>query len=44
MKRKIKDFVINPYLVSRRISDYDIQYYPDDSEAFVFQGKKYNLE
>lgn len=43
-EEKIKDFVINPYLVSRRISDYDIQYYPDDSEAFVFQGKKYNLE
>ena len=43
-EEKIIDFVITPYLVFRRISDYEIIYYPEDSEAFVFEGKKYDLE
>ena len=43
-EEKIKDFVINPYLVSRRLSDFKIKYYPEDSETFVFEGKKYDLE
>lgn len=43
-EEKIIDFVINPYLVSRRLSDFEIKYYPDDSEAFVVEGKKYNFE
>lgn len=43
-EEKIKDFVINPYLVSRRISDYDVKYYPEDSEGFVYGGKQYHLE
>lgn len=40
---KIKDFVINPYLISRRVSDCQINYYPKDAEAFVFEGKSYKL-
>lgn len=43
-EKKITDFVITPYLISRRTSDYEIKYYPEDSETFVFEGKKYDLE
>ncbi|MNK19054.1 ComEC family competence protein [compost metagenome] len=43
-EKKIIDFVINPYLVSRRISDFEIKYYPEDSEAFVFEGNKFELK
>lgn len=41
---KIKDFVINPYLISRRIKDCQINYYQEDTEAFVFEGNKYQLK
>lgn len=43
-EEKIKDFVITPYLISRRISDFEIKYYPEDSEAFVFEGNKFELK
>lgn len=41
---KISDFVINPYLTSRRIKDFKINYIPVDSEAFVYRGKHYDLK
>lgn len=41
---KISDFVINPYLTSRRIKDFKINYIPADSEAFVYQGNKFELK
>lgn len=41
---KISDFVINPYLTSRRIKDFKINYIPADSEAFVYEGKQYDLK
>jgi len=41
---KIRGFVINPYLTSRRIKGFKINYIPSDSEAFVYQGKQYKLE
>ncbi len=41
---KISDFVINPYLTSRRIKDFKINYIPEDSEAFVYEGKQYDLK
>ncbi len=41
---KIQDFVINPYLTSRRIKDFKIKYIPADSEAFVYQGNKFELK
>lgn len=41
---KISDFVINPYLTSRRIKDFKIKYIPADSEAFVYRGKHYDLK
>ncbi|WP_312751951.1 ComEC/Rec2 family competence protein [Epilithonimonas hominis] len=41
---KIRDFVINPYLTSRRIKDFKINYIPADSEAFVYRGKHYDLK
>lgn len=41
---KIRDFVINPYLTSRRIKDFKINYIPVDSEAFVYEGKQYDLK
>ncbi len=41
---KISDFVINPYLTSRRIKDFKINYIPADSEAFVYCGKHYDLK
>ena len=43
-QEKMIDFVVNPYLVSRRISNYEIKYYPDDADAFVFEGAKYHLK
>ena len=43
-EEKIKDFVINPYLISRRVKDYQVNYYPEDAEAFVFEGNKYELK
>lgn len=43
-EEKIIDFVINPYLVSRRLSDFEINYYPEDSESFVYGGKQYKLK
>lgn len=43
-KVKILDFVINPYLTSRRISDYEIRYFPEETEGFVFEEKKYKLK
>lgn len=41
---KIKDFVINPYLISRRTAHCKIKYYPEDAEAIVFEGKAYGLK
>ena len=41
---KISDFVINPYLTSRRIKDFKINYIPAGSEAFVYCGKHYDLK
>lgn len=41
---KISDFVINPYLTSRRIKDFKINYIPAGSEAFVYEGKQYDLK
>jgi len=41
---KIRDFVINPYLTSGRIKDFKINYIPEDSEAFVYQGNKFELK
>ena len=43
-EEKIIDFVINSYLVSRRLSDFEINYYPEDSESFVYGGKQYKLK
>ena len=43
-QEKVKDFVINPYLISRRIKNCKIEYYPDDAEGFVFEGNKYELK
>lgn len=43
-EEKIKDFVINPYLISRRVKDYQVNYYPEDAETFVFEGNKYELK
>lgn len=43
-KDKISDFVINPYLTSRRIKVFKINYVPVDSEAFVYRGKHYDLK
>lgn len=40
---KIKDFIIDPYLVSRRVSNCQINYYPDRSVAFLFEDKMYQL-
>lgn len=41
---RVKDFVITPYLVSRRVSDCKIDYYSEDAEAFVFEGNTYQLK
>jgi len=41
---KISVFVINPYLTSRRIKDFKINYIPADSEAFVYEGNQYDLK
>lgn len=41
---KISDFVINPYLTSRRIKDFKINYIPVDLEAFVYEGKQYDFK
>ena len=41
---KIKNFVINPYLVSRRLKHYQIKYIPEDSKGFVYRNKNYQLE
>ena len=41
---KIMDFIINPYLNSRRIKDFKINYIPSDSEVFVYQGMQYKLK
>lgn len=43
-KDKVTDFVINPYLISRRIKDYQINYYPGDAQGFVYQAKAYDLK
>lgn len=41
---KIRDFVINTYVTSRRIKDFEINYIPEDSEIFVYRGKNYILK
>jgi len=41
---KIRDFVIKPYLTSRRIKDFKINYIPADSQYFVYQGDKFELK
>lgn len=41
---KIQHFVINPYLTSRRVSKYKINYMPQDSKAFVYNGSRYDLK
>lgn len=43
-EKKMIDFVIDPYLISRRIYECDVNYYPEDSEAFVFEGKKQEIK
>jgi competence protein ComEC len=43
-EEKIRDFVINPYLISRRAEDYQINYYSEDADAFVFEEDKYDLK
>ena len=43
-EKKIINFVINPYLISRRIYECDVNYYPEDSEGFVYQGNKFDLK
>ncbi|MPT32493.1 MAG: ComEC family competence protein [Chryseobacterium sp.] len=41
---KILDFVINPYLTSRRINDFKINYIPANSQSFVYRGNKVELK
>lgn len=41
---KILDFVIKPYMTSRRIKDFKINYIPSDSGSFVYQGKQYDFK
>ncbi len=41
---KILDFVINPYITARRVDDFKINYIPDESEAFFYSGKLYDLK
>lgn len=43
-KDKIRDFVIGPYLVSRRVEDFEIKYYPEGTKAFMLDGKTYALK
>lgn len=43
-EEKVKDFIIKPYLVARRLNDYQIEYIPEDSEGFVYQGTRYELK
>jgi len=43
-EKKIINFVIDPYLISRRIYECDVNYYPEDSEGFVYHGNKYELK
>lgn len=43
-EKKIIDFVIDPYLISRRIGECDVNYYPEDANAFVYEGKPYLLK
>ncbi len=43
-EKKIIDYVIDPYLISRRVYECDVDYYPEDAEAFVFEGNKYELK
>ena len=40
---KIRQFVINPYLTSRRANRYEIKEIPKNSKAFVFEGKTIEL-
>lgn len=42
-QEKIKDFVIRPYLTSRRVQDYKLEHIPDNTEAFLYDGKAYQL-
>lgn len=41
---KMIAFVLDPYLISRRIRDFKIHYIPESSEAFVYQGNKFELK
>lgn len=43
-EKKMRDFVIDPYLISRRADECDVNYYPEDAGAFVFEGNKYELK
>lgn len=43
-ENRIRDFIINPYLTSRRIKDFNINYIPAASEAFVYEGNKFELK
>ncbi len=43
-KGKLMKSVVEPYLTSRRISDYEIRKIPENSTAFVYQNKRYSLE
>lgn len=43
-EKKIIDFVIDPYLISRRSGECNVNYYPEDANAFVYGGKPYVLK
>ncbi|WP_317173441.1 ComEC/Rec2 family competence protein [Chryseobacterium caseinilyticum] len=43
-KDKIQQYIINPYLSSRRIEEFKIKTIPPSSEMFVFKGKIYPLK
>jgi len=43
-EKKMIDFVIDPYLISRRADECDVNYYPEDAGAFVFEGNKFILK
>lgn len=43
-EKKIIDFVIDPYLISRRVYECDVNYFSEDSEAFLYDGTQYDLK
>ena len=43
-EKKIIDFLVDPYLISRRVDECDVNYYSEESKAFVYEGKHYKLK